>query len=210
MQRIGILGGTFDPVHLGHLIPAQYALEHLGLDRLLLVPSAAPVHRPRHVPASPEHRLRMCELAAADIPRFEASDIETRRTEPSFTVLTLEHFTRTMPAGTRLYLLVGEDNVPLLHTWRDIGRIAELAAISVLPRPCEGAADTAALESLLGPAAVSRQRHRDPPPRARGPTHRGPRPRLRGRVHRGAPAVCLNTRERRVAWSRTRSVSGGG
>ena len=154
MQRIGILGGTFDPVHLGHLIPAQYALEHLGLDRLLLVPSAAPVHRPRHVPASPEHRLRMCELAAADIPRFEASGIETRRTEPSFTVLTLEHFTRTMPAGTRLYLLVGEDNVPLLHTWRDIGRIAELAAISVLPRPCEGAADTTALESLLGPAAV--------------------------------------------------------
>ena len=154
MQRIGILGGTFDPVHLGHLIPAQYALEHLGLDRLLLVPSAAPVHRPLHVPASPEHRLRMCELAAADIPHFEASDIETRRTEPSFTVLTLEHFTRTMPAGTRFYLLVGEDNVPLLHTWRDIGRIAELAAISVLPRPCEGAADTAALESLLGPAAV--------------------------------------------------------
>jgi len=154
MQRIGILGGTFDPVHLGHLIPAQYALEHLGLDRLLLVPSAAPVHRPLHVPASPEHRLRMCQLAAADIPRFEASDIETRRTEPSFTVLTLEHFTRTMPAGTRLYLLVGEDNVPLLHTWRDIGRIAELAAISVLPRPCEGAADTAALESLLGPATV--------------------------------------------------------
>ena len=157
MQRIGILGGTFDPVHLGHLIPAQYALEHLGLDRLLLVPSAAPVHRPLHVPASPEHRLRMCQLAAADIPRFEASDIEARRTEPSFTVLTLEYFTRTMPAGTRFYLLVGEDNVPLLHTWRDIRRIADLAAISVLPRPCDhGVAppDTTALESLLGLAAV--------------------------------------------------------
>ncbi|MCX5654714.1 MAG: adenylyltransferase/cytidyltransferase family protein [Planctomycetota bacterium] len=72
MQRIGILGGTFDPVHLGHLIPAQYALEYLGLDRLLLVPSAAPVHRPLHVPDSTEHRLRMCELAADSIPRFEA------------------------------------------------------------------------------------------------------------------------------------------
>jgi nicotinate-nucleotide adenylyltransferase len=154
MQRIGILGGTFDPVHLGHLIPAQYALEHLGLDRLLLVPSAAPVHRPLHTPASPEHRLRMCQLAAADIPRFEASDIEARRTEPSFTVLTLEHFTRTMPAATRFYLLVGEDNLPLLHTWRDIRRIAELAAISVLPRPCEGEADTSALEALLGLAVV--------------------------------------------------------
>jgi nicotinate-nucleotide adenylyltransferase len=154
MMRIGILGGTFDPVHLGHLIPAQYALEHLALDRLLLVPSAAPVHRPLHAPAAPEHRLRMCELAAASLPHFEASDIETRRTEPSFTVLTLEHFTRTMPAGSRLYLLVGEDNVPLLHTWRDIRRIAQLADISVLPRPCEGAADTAALEAILGPAAV--------------------------------------------------------
>jgi nicotinate-nucleotide adenylyltransferase len=154
MQRIGILGGTFDPVHLGHLIPAQYALEYLGLDRLLLVPSAAPVHRPLHVPASPEHRLRMCELAAASIPRFEASDIETRRTEPSFTVLTLEHFTRTMPAGTRLYLLVGEDNLPLLHTWHDIRRIVDLADIAVLPRQCDGPADTAALESLLGPPAA--------------------------------------------------------
>ena len=154
MQRIGILGGTFDPVHLGHLIPAQYALGHLGLDRLLLVPSAAPVHRPLHVPASPEHRLRMCRLAAAAVPRLEASDIETCRTEPSFTVLTLEHFTRTMPAGTRLYLLVGEDNLPLLHTWRDIRRIARLAEIAVLPRPCDGPADTAALDALLGAPAV--------------------------------------------------------
>jgi nicotinate-nucleotide adenylyltransferase len=154
MQRIGILGGTFDPVHLGHLIPAQYAIGHLGLDRLLLVPSAAPVHRPLHVPAPPEHRLRMCELAAASVPRFEASDIEARRTEPSFTVLTLEHFTRTLPAGTRIYLLVGEDNLPLLHIWRDIRRIARLAEIAVLPRPCGGEADASALESLLGPAAV--------------------------------------------------------
>ena len=154
MMRIGILGGTFDPVHLGHLIPAQYALQHLALDRLLLVPSAAPVHRPLHMPAAAEHRLRMCQLAAADIPRFEASDIEARRTEPSFTVLTLEHFTRTMPVGTRLYLLVGEDNVPLLHTWRDIRRIAELADISILPRPCDGPADTAALEAILGAGAV--------------------------------------------------------
>jgi nicotinate-nucleotide adenylyltransferase len=154
MQRIGILGGTFDPVHLGHLIPAQYALEHLGLDRLLLVPAAAPVHRPLHVPASPGHRLRMCRLAAAAIPHFEASDIEARRTEPSFTVLTLEHFTRTMPAGTRIYLLVGEDNLPLLHTWHEIRRIAELAEIAILPRPCEGEPDASALESLLGAPAV--------------------------------------------------------
>jgi nicotinate-nucleotide adenylyltransferase len=154
MMRIGILGGTFDPVHLGHLIPAQYALQHLALDRLLLVPSAAPVHRPLHMPAAAEHRLRMCELAAAGIPHFDASDIEARRTEPSFTVLTLEHFTRTMPVGTRLYLLVGEDNVPLLHTWRDIRRIAELADISILPRPCDGPADTAALEAILGAGPV--------------------------------------------------------
>jgi nicotinate-nucleotide adenylyltransferase len=187
MMRIGILGGTFDPVHLGHLIPAQYALEHLALDRLLLVPSAAPVHRPRHTPASPEHRLRMCELAAADIPRFAASDIETRRTEPSFTVLTLEHFTRTMPAGTRFYLLVGEDNVPLLHTWRDIRRIAELAAISVLPRPCEGAADTAALEALLGQAAVRDILTRWVP----GPRIPVSATEIRRRVHEGLPITGL-------------------
>jgi len=134
-QRIGILGGTFDPIHLGHLVPAEYACHHLRLDRLYLVPSAAPVHRPRHTPASPEHRLRMCELAAEPIPPFAVSDCEIRRSEPSYTALTIEHFARTACPDATLFLLIGEDNLPLLHTWRRIADIAALATLAILPRP---------------------------------------------------------------------------
>ena len=133
--RIGILGGTFDPIHLGHLVPAEYACGHLGLDRLYLVPSAAPVHRPRHTPASPEHRLRMCELAAEPIPPFAVSDCEIRRTEPSYTILTIEHFAQTLAPNATIFLLLGEDNLPLLHTWHRIADIVALATLAILPRP---------------------------------------------------------------------------
>ena len=133
--RIGILGGTFDPIHLGHLVPAEYACGHLGLDRLYLVPSAAPVHRPRHTPASPEHRLRMCELAAKTIPPFAVSDCEIRRSEPSYTILTIEHFAQTVGPDATLFLVLGDDNLPLLHTWHRIADLPQLARLAILPRP---------------------------------------------------------------------------
>jgi len=154
MVRIGMLGGTFDPVHLGHLIPAQYACHYLRLDRLLLVPSAAPVHRPWHAPASPEDRLRMCRLAAASIPPFSVSDVEVTRPDPSYTVLTIRQFRRKFGREADLYLLVGEDNLPLLHTWRHIEEILELAHLAVLPRPVEGPTDLRGVRETLGEAAV--------------------------------------------------------
>ncbi len=152
--RIGILGGTFDPIHYGHLLPAQYAMGHLGLARLLLVPAAAPVHRPQHRPAPPEDRLRMCELAAAPLPRFEACDREIRRTEPSYTVATLRQLRQDLGPGPQLVLLVGTDNLPLLHTWKALGTITRLAMIVPMPRPGGPAGDLAALRALLGDAAV--------------------------------------------------------
>ena len=133
-ERIGILGGTFDPVHLGHLIPAMYAVGHLGLERLYLVPSAAPVHRPLHEPAPAEDRLRMCELAAGNLARFRVSDVEVRRAEPSYTVLTLEHFRKTLGPAIDLVLLLGEDNLPLLHTWHRAADLPRLARLAILPR----------------------------------------------------------------------------
>jgi nicotinate-nucleotide adenylyltransferase len=154
MERIGILGGTFDPVHLGHLVPAQYALGHLRLDRVILVPSASPVHRPRHMPAPADQRLHMCRLACASIPRFEASDVEVRRAEPSYTVFTLQHFTAAVPSGTKIILLVGEDNLSQLQTWYDLGGIMSLAEIAVMPRPGGGSCDTGALVAAIGAAAV--------------------------------------------------------
>jgi nicotinate-nucleotide adenylyltransferase len=139
-SRVGILGGTFDPIHLGHLIPAMYAIGHLALDRLYLVPSAAPVHRPRHTPAPAEDRLRLCELAVRNLPRFRVCDIEVRRPEPSYTVLTLQHFRKTLGDAAQIFLLVGEDNLPLLATWHRAADLPRLARLAILPRRRPGPA----------------------------------------------------------------------
>ncbi len=133
-ERVGILGGTFDPIHYGHLIPAEYAFDHLGLDRLLVIPAADPVHRPRHRPAAAEHRLAMCRLAAGPIPGFEVSDIEIARPEPSYTVLTLEELRRRPGPDASLFLLIGDDNLPSLHTWYRVRDIVRLATVAPLPR----------------------------------------------------------------------------
>jgi nicotinate-nucleotide adenylyltransferase len=150
MNRIGILGGTFDPIHLGHLVPAQFAKEYLNLDRLILVPSATPVHRPRATRASAADRLAMCHLAAATMPGFEVSDLEVSRQEPSYTILTLRHFAKTLPLGTELVLLVGEDNLSTLHTWKEVLEILSLATIAILPRPGANSQDLAALTKAIG------------------------------------------------------------
>jgi len=156
MDRIGILGGTFDPIHLGHLIPAEYAFDYLRLDHLLLIPSAAPVHRPHHVPAPAEHRLRMCRLVATSLPQFSVCDIEVSRPGPSYTILTLCYFTEMLPPGTEIMLLVGEDNLPLLHTWRQIDEILKLSTVVVLPRPHDGTADLSPLAAAIGKPALSK------------------------------------------------------
>jgi nicotinate-nucleotide adenylyltransferase len=155
MNRIGLLGGTFDPIHLGHLIPAVYAFNHLRLDRLLLIPAAAPVHRPHHRPAPAADRLHMCRLAAAAVPGFEASAIEVERDEPSFTVLTLERLRDSLGPEAHLVLLVGEDNLPTLHTWRDVGEIFRLATLALLPRPGCPEADLGPLRAVVGDEAVA-------------------------------------------------------
>ncbi|MGB2938499.1 MAG: nicotinate (nicotinamide) nucleotide adenylyltransferase [Phycisphaerae bacterium] len=184
-KRIGILGGTFDPVHLGHLIPAEYAFNHLKLDSLLLVPAGNPVHRPRQILAPAEHRLRMCRLAVEPLPGFGVSDIEITRSEPSYTVLTLEHFRETLgPAsrlrqsppeadggrtagkpGADLFLLAGDDNLPLLHTWRRLPDILALATVVLLPRPGVGNPDLGPLRKVVGPECLDRVlAHRVPGP----------------------------------------------
>jgi nicotinate-nucleotide adenylyltransferase len=152
--RLGILGGTFDPIHLGHLVPAQYAWNQLGLARLLLVPSAQPVHRPEHEPAPAAHRFRMCELAARNLPGFEACDIEMRRAEPSYTILTLQALAEQAAAGTELVLLVGSDNLPQLGSWHRIRDILRLATLAVLPRAGTPPDAETRLVHDLGPVAA--------------------------------------------------------
>ncbi len=156
MERIGLLGGTFDPIHLGHLIPAFYAFNHLCLDRLLLIPSAEPVHRPGHAPASAADRLHMCRLAAAAAPGLEASAVEVERASPSYTVLTLRQLRSALGRGADLVLLVGEDNLPLLHEWREVAAIFRLATVAVMPRPGCEPVDLGRLRAAVGREAVRR------------------------------------------------------
>lgn len=186
-QRIGILGGTFDPVHYGHIIPAQYAFNELKLARLLLVPAAAPVHRPQHAPAAARHRLRMCELAVASLPRFEASDVEIARSEPSYTVLTLETLRGRFGPDAELVLLVGDDNLPHLHTWKRVGEIFRLATVVPLPRPVEEEVDLGPLRRRLGEEAVEALLAR----RVDGPLVPISGTEVRERLERGEPITGL-------------------
>lgn len=133
MARLGLLGGTFNPVHLGHLRAAEEVLEAKGLDRMLFIPSASPPHKGRDGLASAEARLEMCRLAVADNPRFEASDLELRRGGRSYSIGTL----RDLHArGERdLWFVIGTDAFGEVETWKDWRALFEHAHFVVMSRP---------------------------------------------------------------------------
>ncbi|MGA2401733.1 MAG: nicotinate-nucleotide adenylyltransferase [Syntrophobacteraceae bacterium] len=132
--RLGVLGGTFDPVHLGHLRAAQEALDILGLDEMLFVPAAVPPHKPDRKILPFETRWRMLQLGVADNSRFRLSDIERRMPGKSYTVHSLKLLREENP-GTELFFLVGCDAFFEMDTWYQFKEIFRLAAIVVLCRP---------------------------------------------------------------------------
>jgi len=138
-RRIGLLGGTFDPPHVGHLVVAQDALERLDLDRLIVVPAARPPHREAVLDA--ETRFGLTRDAFADDSRIEVSDVELRRGGPSWTVDTVEWVHREL-APEVLYLIVGADQLRIFREWREPERILELARLAVMTRPGEEIVDT--------------------------------------------------------------------
>jgi len=144
--RLGVLGGTFDPPHVGHLLAASDAFEALSLDTLIFVPAKVPPFKSRTVQASADQRQRMLELTLGDDPRFQASRIELDRDGLSFTVDTLEALQRETPGGS-LFMLIGEDLASQIASWRDAARIADLATIVVLVRATPNT--QSALESTL-------------------------------------------------------------
>lgn len=136
VRKLGIYGGTFDPIHHAHLILAREAVEQFGLDRLLFIPAAASPHRLEHTSASPAVRLEMLRAAVEGEPRFEVDDIELQRPPPSFTVETIEEVQRRHPQ-TEIFLLVGSDNLPRLHTWHRFHDLQKLVQFVVLARGAE-------------------------------------------------------------------------
>ena len=134
-QSIGIYGGTFDPVHHGHLILARDAVEQLGLSQIIFVPAAVSPHKLVSAPgADGARRLAMLRAAIAGEPRFAVDPCELERAGPSYTVDTLLDLRRRLPAGTALFYLIGEDNVPKLDTWHRAGELRSLATFVVFRR----------------------------------------------------------------------------
>lgn len=138
-MKLGIYGGSFDPVHLGHLLVAQAAIEELGLDRLFFVPAAQSPFKPAHRPAPAAVRLRLLRLALAGNARCEVDDQEIRRGGVSYTVDTLRNYAEKF-RGAKLFYLIGADNAAKLNEWREPAALAELAEFVVVPRPGGAAA----------------------------------------------------------------------
>jgi nicotinate-nucleotide adenylyltransferase len=151
-ERIGILGGTFDPPHLGHLWMATLAADTLPLERVLFMPAAQPPHKRQRQMSSITDRLLMTRLAISGNPVLELSTIEVGRAGPSFTVDSVEELLRTFD-GARLFLLMSSDSLAQIDTWRDPDRLLALIEWAVAPRSGSAPPDTALLRARFGVAA---------------------------------------------------------
>lgn len=132
--RIGILGGTFNPVHNGHLLLAQSAIEAFDLCRILFVPCAFPPHKSTTELADAGHRVAMLQEAIEDDLRFEICDVELRRGGTSYAVDTLLELRELFP-GAALHFIIGTDTLPELHLWKDAGRLLTLCTFVAFARP---------------------------------------------------------------------------
>lgn len=134
MKRIGILGGTFNPIHIGHLAMAQTALEKLKLDRVVFIPSYLPPHKTVRNAAAPIDRYQMVKLAISDNPDFDISDIEIKRGGKSYSVDTVTALCSKFPK-TKWYFLIGGDSVSTLHRWRGIEQLLKMVKFVAVNRP---------------------------------------------------------------------------
>jgi len=133
-MKIGFLGGSFDPVHFGHLIAAQDVYEQYKLDRLFLVPAAQAPLKPNDVQSTTEDRWRMLQAACEWDQRLEISDYELRKGGLSYTIDSVRHFRQQYPHD-ELFWIIGGDQLPQLHKWKDIAELTKLVAFIFLERP---------------------------------------------------------------------------
>ena len=158
---MGVLGGTFNPPHNGHVTSARYAYRQLDLGRVLLMPVRIPPHKTAEEDPGPEHRLEMCRLAAGGDHRLLVSSLEVQREGTSYTVDTLRAIHASDP-GTRLTFIVGADMARTLPQWREPEEILRLARLAVAER--DGAAREEIVAALEGVGAAERVSFLDMPP----------------------------------------------
>jgi len=133
-QKIGLLGGSFNPVHMGHLILAQDAMERAELDQMIFIPCATPAHKDPGSLISFEHRFRMLELAVEDNPDFSVSDVENRRDGISYTIDTIRLLKQSHP-DAEFSFIIGSDSLPELQTWMKIYELLEECRFVIMARP---------------------------------------------------------------------------
>jgi len=151
-RRIGVLGGTFDPPHLGHLWLATLAADAIGLDRVLFMPAAQPPHKGGQLVSRATDRLLMTRLAITGDPAFELSAIEMERPGPSYTIDSVDELERAHP-DAKLFLIMAADSLEQIDTWREPDRLLARIEWVVGPRPGSALPDRSALEDRFGAAA---------------------------------------------------------
>lgn len=137
LAKVGLFGGTFDPIHFGHLRAAEEIREILGLEKIYFVPTSVPPHKTIPDMASPHHRLKMLELAVNDNNFFNISDIEIKRGGKSYTIETLRYFSDTFPLFD-LYFIAGSDLFSEIDSWKDYKKIFMASNFAVIERPGSG------------------------------------------------------------------------
>jgi nicotinate-nucleotide adenylyltransferase len=152
-RRLGVMGGTFDPVHNGHLIAAEEARFGFSLDEVLFIPAGAPWQKAERRVSAPEHRLAMCRLATATNDAFWVSPIEIERAGPTYTIDTLRQLREELGTATELFFVTGADAITQILTWKDASETLRLATFIAVTRPGHHPAD---LEGLgLGDKVAS-------------------------------------------------------
>ncbi len=157
MERIGLFGGSFDPVHLGHLLVAQAAREELELARLFLIPAAQSPFKPDRAPTPAPERLRLLRLAFAGMDWCEIDDQEIKRGGVSFTIDSVRDYHDRFPRA-QLFYLIGADHVAQLPKWREAAALVKLADFVVIPRPGEGEVSAAPDQPVPAKKLKSRTR----------------------------------------------------
>ena len=135
MQRLGIMGGTFDPIHYGHLLMAEEARQAFALDEVVFVPNGRPAHKKAYLVSSPEERYAMTLLATGSNPCFSASRIEIERPGPSYTIDTLREFRALYPELDALYFITGADAVLEILTWHEYDKLVRECQFIAVTRP---------------------------------------------------------------------------
>ena len=145
--KVGVLGGTFDPVHLGHLIVAEDVRQKLGLQEVLFIPAGRPRLKDNKSISEAEHRLEMVILATASNPYLNVSTIEIERPGPSYSVDTVVELKAGLGAGAKIFFIAGYDTLADLHLWKDPRRLVEMCQVVAVARPGHNKLDLRPLES---------------------------------------------------------------